>query len=254
MRHLLRHKTICSWHSSHLINFVVLAYAATGAGIRNLARFRKIRFKLLYEVVAPSYNDFHLSPAVVKTVDAFCERFAKSKKYAHGVGEARAVIIFDYGCPNNVPQVLWNDSGRHRALFQRGAVPAELQDLFQKKSPAETAIERLGKSGEAKDVALAQRLRSLPYSEQSIHAFLNVIDRRARRNVNMLQSLSSYSGLPIASCKHLLSECKKWGLVTDENKLSEAGRHERNRLKLVAVFDGLQYPYYPKALRGQRPI
>jgi hypothetical protein len=232
----------------------VLAYAATGAGIRNLARFRKIRFKLLYEVVAPSYNDFHLSPAVVKTVDAFCERFAKSKKYAHGVGEARAVIIFDYGCPNNVPQVLWNDSGRHRALFQRGAVPAELQDLFQKKSPAETAIERLGKSGEAKDVALAQRLRSLPYSEQSIHAFLNVIDRRARRNVNMLQSLSSYSGLPIASCKHLLSECKKWGLVTDENKLSEAGRHERNRLKLVAVFDGLQYPYYPKALRGQRPI
>jgi hypothetical protein len=62
---------------------------------------------------------------------------AQSRSGGLGFGEGGCNIVFQHGCPNNAPLVLWEGAKRFRPLFPDRGIPAALQQYFGRYQPLE---------------------------------------------------------------------------------------------------------------------
>ncbi len=84
-------------------------------------------------------------------IEELCERYAiytHKPKAALGYGKTFAPIVFQHGCPNNTPVILWGQSSDWTALFPNQSVPANFQDCFQEGGNAYTEAEILWESNQ----------------------------------------------------------------------------------------------------------
>ncbi len=255
VKHLYQNKTVRSWHSFDWIQFVVVSYAMTTKARNRLARLKKPDIIVRYSKGVGSLKDTGLKPEQLNQIRTTCRKFAKNSDYALGFDNTEATLVFDYVCPNNVPQMLWRAKGDYVPLFPEKTIPGGLRSAFgtpAMHSNAENRLKRLGEN------LAAGGLSFLPYDHMAIVLFLAAIGRRARRTVSLYHSLSIYTSLSIEDCRTLRTLCLNQGLITTNNKLTDSGYFELRRARALfhaqEPVDGARFPYYPKALRGMESV
>lgn len=71
----------------------------------------------------------YLSPLI----HDFCATYAKRthrKKIPMGFGGGGVATVFEHGCPNNAPVLLWSPGPKFKPLFPERGIPSELKPLF----------------------------------------------------------------------------------------------------------------------------
>ena len=231
---LRRHKTIRSWISYHLIDFHVLAYAATEKATRLLRRrFGEDHVHVLR--ACPTFDAADWTPEQRAEVEMLCRASAgrHKKNWALGYRDSRALIAFEHTAPNNLPYVLWKVATGWNSLFEYKAVPNELLRLFAMRPdpPREPLV---GSAG-------AKRLGQT----------IDLLGRRVHDAGNIAEVLQ----VSIAEAERLLRLAYNLGLTNARHRLTDAGRAELKRWRAahpVRVLTNRDEPYYPQQLRAER--
>lgn len=110
---ITRNKTIRSWMSLKLIDINICVYAITKEAQEVLKRNSKIKTLIAAQFV--DKNTFISDDSECEKIKALCINYGnivnpRMKEYYLGYGNAFSLLVFDYGCPNNVPYILWGDS------------------------------------------------------------------------------------------------------------------------------------------------
>lgn len=139
-------RSVKSWAAFGWCKIWVLAFAAHESGARRIERELK--------AVDRARCRFGLSIGesfIQKNRNLRMLCFSGGGKSVHprkalGYGDLCSPIVFQYGCPNNAPGMLWNRDtprGGVRPLFPNRSVPADTFCLFGKDHSGESAAEEL---------------------------------------------------------------------------------------------------------------
>jgi hypothetical protein len=239
--------SVRSWVSSKLLNFEIVAAAATINGIGAVKRHRS-RPQVHFEHVAPIVHS-HYSPYPNRwstLIDSYGPAKGRGAD-RHGFGAGAALIAFNYRIPNNTPALIHQSGGGWKALYE-GAAPPDLRAAFGLK-PVEELIARVA---EAEDVALGH---DLPVSEAALVLLLSLIRGRFRAGAEI--ELAERTGMAVPDVIAAIARAEMTQLLNTDGHLTElgqrfsddAGRSERPHRPLVPTN---QVPYYPMALRTPR--
>ncbi len=107
----------------------LLIYAANSDGInsvrKNIKYFNKHRDRII--IIFPETEKNMFSPEV----ENLC------KKMGMGYKGSTTNIVFEHGCPNNVPNILWKKKYSWKPLFPERSIPIELRPSFGSHSTAD---------------------------------------------------------------------------------------------------------------------
>ena len=104
--------TTKSWWSYKKIRFTVLAYAGTVEGLRHVSRHP---CKPIVDVhrYCPTLGVLPWTQQQLRAAKQLCRSYANKYELRgsyQGFGNTAALLVFEHGCPNNVPNILWADS------------------------------------------------------------------------------------------------------------------------------------------------
>jgi hypothetical protein len=143
-------KSVKSWCSYHRCDLWVVTYAGYSSSIKALTD----RFNYLASDRFTLYLNLHGSAkrrSVEERIQELCRRYAKrtSKSGAAlGFGELMTRVIFQHGCPNNAPAILWASGPRWTPLFPNRGIPEEFKGCFEAANSGGTAAELLWDSAQ----------------------------------------------------------------------------------------------------------
>lgn len=238
-------RTIKSWLSSHHLQLWMVVYAAHAEGQRQIFETlpRLPKANLLAAIDLPDLRKYW--PGLVTEL---------CKDYGQGFGAGMCPIVFQHGCPNNAPSVIWRGP---RALFPNRGVPPSLYPCFEDQ-PSERLSEALWNSNQRSlAVEVLETFRNpLTYSDKLLLSCLGLLARGL--NPAKLSSLLLYEKdkLDIA-----LERARRSLLLTHTNRLTELGlevlasarrsqkRKSQSKRKSVEQ-SGKEY--YPQSFEGER--
>lgn len=250
-------RTIKSWHSFGLIKFGIISYSGTINGIAVVER-HKSRPKTIIYRHCPIVRDLPWPPSQKAQFYEICKKYGRLSHTRWtmwwGYKETMCMLIFEHGCPNNVPSFLWGSIATSvenwLPLFPKRAIGPDEQSIFPNEIVRNDPISLLVEVGQPR---LAQTNRFISGSEaaQNVLLLLALIAKGRRR----MPQLSYATGLNVESCESLVQKCINWGFITITLRLTKLGLLElkaarRNRNDTAPIDDvGSDY-YYPKQLRG----
>lgn len=253
-RALWGHSTIKSWHSLGLIKIVLVAYSATSRGESRVAKFLDIQPKLVRG--CPTFAELPVPRLERSMLMAGLKRYAKRTQYPTyplGYGGTGAALVFEHGCPDNVPVIFWADAGLGKTwtpLFPARSVLVGDASAFPPELavPAASAVlHSVGQTRLAESSALSRRG---PIGE-TILVLLGLIAKRVRKR----SALAHASGLTIEQCTKIIERCISWKFLTPALRLTSLGNAELHYARQMRG-DARALPtlgsdsYYPKQLRG----
>lgn len=119
-----------SWISYGWTKLWIVAYGGLEDGLSAIQRcgygLSAERFRL---VTPPARKRQHLTDVVLE----FCCRQASRtirSAIPLGFGHGGVNLIFEHGCPNNAPVILWSTGRHYKPLFPNRGIPAELRPAF----------------------------------------------------------------------------------------------------------------------------
>ena len=115
--------------SFNKIKLWILVYAASSDGVKKIRRKIKYFNKNIGNVIIifPETRRNSFSPQIVE----LCERMGSGYKGSF------TNIIFEHGCPNNIPNMLWFKKKYWKPLFPHRTIPFELRPSFGNQSTAD---------------------------------------------------------------------------------------------------------------------
>jgi hypothetical protein len=249
--------TLRSWRSLHLASICAIAYAATELGRRRVER-AKGKPKVCLERDCPTFHDMPWTRARRRKVFSLMSRYGSRTScpgFSLGYEETAAALIFEHGCPDNCPAILWappNTNARWQPLFPtRSILPAEASAFpseILRPDPARIMMQagqrRLAQSG-----ALSSR--------GAIGSTVLLVLGLAAKGIRTRAALAHATGLPAADCGKLFERCVQWGLLTPTLRLTPAGAAELDYARQSTTRQN-KVPsrgvdsYYPQQLR--RPV
>ncbi|TYC64490.1 hypothetical protein FMN50_00500 [Rhodobacterales bacterium] len=253
----LSDKTIRSWRSLKYVNFDVVSYSATDSGYDSVISHRSAP-KLHIERDAPSFHTIPMRTEMRDKIFALCRKYGRiankrRKNMWFGFHEGMAAIVFEHGCPNNTPGILWEPDFKNSnwiGLFPNRTVSSSTQSVFPEEVKRRDTTALLLEIGQ-KRIAQGGALLRRGELGQKILVVLGLIAIGQRKR----STLSFATGLNTQDCEKLLSKCIKWGFITPQRRITPKGNAELNaarkyRGKLQVPLEvGSDY-YYPLQLRG----
>lgn len=109
IKEMWRSKSVISWHSRHKIKFVALAYTATRIGIGQVCGL-KCKLKVALVRDCPTFSDIPWHDDIEVAIRALCNHYGRQTSRPGmrlGFKKTMAALIFEHGCPNNAPSILW---------------------------------------------------------------------------------------------------------------------------------------------------
>lgn len=240
-------RTVRSWHSTNLINFVVIAGTATNDGVAavgsHITRPDVRVGRTVPTLSSPNYEQH------------FCEwnkllaKFAEDNpddEYIWGYEESAAMVLFSYGIPNNSPSIFWKRTGVIKPLYV-GNAPSELRPLFWMGSKNEQVARAARDRGYEVDA-------TLDVKEQIILLVLQEL--RGRFSKQKLRELSERLSLPLDDIRESLNVAYLRELIEPNGRLTDKGyrelrAHSVNRKRKIVVPTNNE-PYYPMTLRASK--
>jgi hypothetical protein len=179
--------TVRAWTSRHLIDFAVVAAAATPDGISNVERHR-LSPKVFAEQIAPTIASH---PSYRRTAwEGLLARCGPSS--GRGTGQfgfqgGAALIAFSYRIPNNTPAAIHHTERNWQALYE-GPAPGDLREVFGIRTAEEIASDAAGNVG----IVLASDLEVI---DQELMVILSLLRGRWRNGSEI--ALAERTGLSV---------------------------------------------------------
>lgn len=246
---------IKSWCSRGWCKIWVLSFAAHKTGLNNIAnQIRPIEKSRLMANLVVEKSFLAENKELVRLADSYG---CKLKKYDArlGYGKLLSPIIFQHGCPNNVPAIFWS-SGKSgwTPLFPERSVPSELYTLFSFDMTAETTAEELWMVGHY-DLAVSIVNQIEQYGgDHQLVMILGFLEKKKDieriRNVLVLTTKEMFEKLDNL-CQH--------GLIDSDNKVTHFGveilRRGKKNTELKQDNDDAYNYFYPASFLGfQREV
>ena len=250
-------RTITSWLSLKYIKFHVVAYSGTEDGINRVFKHKSAPQISTYRP-APTFRSMPWSKETKDEVENLCEkygRFANKKRRNMWMGYNKVMntLVFEHGCPNNTPAILWEPGFRNSnwiGLFPNRTISSSTFSVFppgiERGNPIEI-LEDVGQTRLANSASLLRRGKM----GQTILLLLALIAKGQRKH----STLCSATGLNSQECERILEKCMRWHFLTPQKRLTKKGLAEINaaRKSKVVVSETLEKGsdyYYPRQLRG----
>ena len=248
--------TIVSWLSGKQIKFHIIAYSGTERGISFVENHKSKPRVHIYRD-APSFETFYWNRSKKDRVRNLCEKYGRianmgRKNMRLGYKKVMSAIVFEHGCPNNTPSILWEPESKKshwKGLFPNRTVSAAVASVFPDEIVRGDPIEILVDAGQKK-LANSGALIRRGITGQHILIVLALIAKSQRRR----STLSFATGLNVEDCERVLKKCIKWNFITVQRRITEKGLAELNAArkikveKSITLDKGLDY-YYPDQLR-----
>lgn len=251
-----REPTIVSWLSGKQINFHVVAYSGTEGGI-SLVEKHKSKPNIHIFRDAPSFDSLAWDKELKNRVRNLCQKYGriankKRKNMWFGYKEGMAAIIFEHGCPNNTPAILWEPNFKGsgwKGLFPNRTISSSVASVFPSEIVRGDPVQILVNAGQKK-LANSGALVRRGTAGQIILIILALIAKGQRKR----STLSFATGLNAEECERIIKACIKWNFITVQKRLTAKGLAEINAARkvkaerLIVLDKGSDY-YYPKQLR-----
>lgn len=248
--------TIVSWLSGKQIGFHVITYSGTEEGI-SYAKRHKSKPKIHIYRDAPTFNSFSWGNQKKESVKKLCQKYGriankKRKNMWWGYNDGMVAIVFEHGCPNNTPAILWEpdfQGSGWKGLFPNRTISSAIASVFPPEVVRGDPIQILIEAGQSK-LANSGALLRRGIIGQTILVALGLIAKGQRKR----STLSFATGLSVEDCERLIGTCIKWHFITVQRRITPKGLAELNaarKLKigqLDSLDKGTNY-YYPKQLR-----
>tara|TARA_R110001606_G_scaffold367790_1_gene523455 strand:+ start:5302 stop:6585 length:1284 start_codon:yes stop_codon:yes gene_type:complete len=247
-------KSIVSWHSYKLIHFHVIAYSGVDSGIELLRSHKSSPFVHVYRD-APTFNSLPWSNEKKEELLNLCEKYGRkaNKKRKHmwfGYKKTMCALVFEHGCPNNVPAILVEDSNKWIGLFPDRTIVDTTLSVFPGEIPQRANIKSLYDIGQQK-LARSPKLIRRGEVGKALLVILALISKGKRKR----STLCYATGLSNYDCDKYLEKCIEWKFVSPQKRITPAGLAELRAAKKIGkvkskgLEKGSDY-YYPIELRG----
>lgn len=216
--------SIKSWCSRGWCKIWLIAFAAHKPGLNRVVR--KIRPLTLNQVRVNLRIDksFFLENESMKAVLQKYGAHLGRTTQAMGYGGLASPVIFQYGCPNNVPLMFWLRPARARRiswrpLFPNRSVSNDVYPLFDQGFAREALPEELWMAGHH-HLALNALERILNYNES--HQLMLVLGLLAKGH--HITKIRNIMVLSVAEFDEVLNVLKEGGLVSQNEVVTRFGR------------------------------
>jgi len=249
--------TIKSWFSLGLIEFNVLCYSGTENGMKHIAKHR-LSPKVKIVRTSPKITDIPIHKRKINRILDCCKKYGARTCKNHmsfGYKESKGMLVFQHGCPNNAPSMLWapnHSSKPWDALFPNRSVLTTAEEMFPSLSELPNYIDVLTHIGQGRMLKAGSLSRR---GEMGIRILL--VLALVSKGVRKIERLSYSTNLSISACQRIVDRCVDWGFLTETCRITPAGRAEinaarnSNKRKLALLNSPNQY-YHPTQLRRQR--
>ena len=248
--------SIKSWVSGGYCKIWVVSYAAHSEGlniiVKNIKALDSSRIVRKDEIKSSSLLDNEL---LKNLITKYGERTNKPSATL-GYGQNCSPIIFQYGCPNNSPALLWANgksnkksngisTGRWEALFSERSINTSLYPLFENDFLYQTYPELLWTAGQYK---LALEFCEGEYKDAKLYNLILALSAKkySRNRINELL-------IPIkGKSKSAIEVLIQYGLIDENMNLSKFGKDvlESNRKKKKKFVDKKYENFYPSSYLG----
>ncbi len=247
--------SIMSWHSRHQIVFKALAFTATARGQRCVGAHR-CQPEVIIARDCPTFEDVLWPDDIEQKVkDMFVTYGARTSRprMKLGFADSMAALIFEHGCPNNVPAIFWAPASKKanwEPLFPDRSILSEEASAFPPDIFARDPVAILSELSDNDEAVPAAIFGPAPLG-MSATTILALVAKGIRSRA----ALNYAIGYDIKECTTMLDRCVARGYLTPTLRLTPAGRAElnfdgrsSNRLgRLPSVGSDV---YYPRQLRG----
>ncbi|EMG7548318.1 hypothetical protein ACKGLS_003459 [Vibrio alginolyticus] len=248
--------SVVSWLSGKQMKFHVVAYSGMEEGIASVERHRSKPSVSIYRD-APTYDSFLWDKSKkekVKNVFSKYGRIAnqKRKNMWFGYKEGMGAIVFEHGCPNNTPAILWEpdfQGSGWKGLFPNRTISSEVASVFPPEIVSGDPIEILMEVGQVKLAKSGLLSRRGEIGKIFLTALALIAKGQRKRS-----TLSYATGLSVDDCERLMEKCIRCGFITVNRRLTPRGVAELNAVRRWRVRNfkpldkGTNY-YYPVQLR-----
>ncbi|MBF4442939.1 hypothetical protein, partial [Vibrio anguillarum] len=174
-----------------------------------------------------------------------------------GYGQNCSPIVYQYGCPNNAPAILWANGkpnkkngisfGRWDALFSERSIDTSLYPLFEEKFSFESYPELLWTAGQYK---LALEFCEAVDSDEKTKLYILILalssKKYSRSKINEIL-------IPVQDrAEQAIKKLIQYGLLNDDMRLTMFGKDvlESNRKKHKKFVDKEYENFYPSSYLG----
>ena len=249
-----RSATVKSWHSRHQVRLGAIAYTGTESGV---SRLQKLKFDPLLSIIrdCPTYDRLPWRDDISEAIRSLCDRYGRLTSRPTmrlGYRESMAALVFEHGCPNNTPAILWAPTTKKRSwtpLFPSSVVLPDLASAFPPDITARNPIDILN------SLVPEESLIPLSVGDGTPLGFTTVaVLSYVASGVRSRSALSFATGYNARECTALLDRCIMRGYLTATLRLTAAGRAElraagRPNARMNGVPPRGDDAYYPKQLR-----
>lgn len=247
-----RISSVKSWNSGKFLDFEVLAFSASQAGISKLEKHRSKPTVSIVEA-CPTVFDF-IGYGDEDTIE-LCLKYGPKDSECKSIprlghSDIGALIAFSHGMPNNAPRLFHKKGRKWFPLFmgrvvKTGALASETQRHGRTKA-------KLEKMQETRLAELAAQHNADP-DEVLFSLVLTALKKKPRSAM----VVSARTGLSIAECEDVLRKCNEAGWIGNENALTSKAHSELQYLRRPKrpskdLFNGDKPYYIPTQLRAPK--
>ena len=247
---LSRDRTVKSWLSYGYVRFVAVAFAATDSGRRLVQGLRMV--STVRSARAVENGRAVWTGREREEYIGLCRRYAPRTSrpfWPLGFGAEMTMLVFQHKCPNTTPAIIWSGSKDWHAL-----IPDRPEFSFEEwpKNPGEAEkFQRALKSLGQPTLSELQWMKYVAPKAKLRFLLLAAIAKRRLRT----DSLSDVAGVSKADCEQMLRECRRFGWITTENRITDKGLselHHARQLRLAPdeTVTLTEEIYVPQSFRG----
>lgn len=215
--------SVKAWCSLGWCKVWILVYAGHRNGFDRLAH--RIR-PVLRERIRPGIELQRSFISENANLSAMVKRYGEALslgRASEGYGKLLSPVVFQHGCPNNAPGLLWRSSVRGKKkwqpLFPGRSVPDDLYPLFGKDWSSESTADELWMVGHYQLALEFLNRQGVYRGQHRLLTLLAFLDRRKK-----LDSIRTVMVLSEGEFHELLSELIRYGLTDDKYGITEFGK------------------------------
>lgn len=248
--------TITSWWSTKHIAFRVIAYSATEGGAASVGKHNSKPAVNIYRD-ATSFYSLPMGQEKKDLIKKLCLDYGRRalkgrRKMWFGYKEGMCTLVFEHGCPNNTPAILWETREGQpgwAGLFPHRTVSGEVASVFPPEIVRGDSVSMLMAAGQSR-LAKSGALSRTGETGQIILLVLALIAKGHRKRA----AICFATGLNSKDCERIIERCIKWKFLSPQRRITPQGLAELKAAKKFRVLDkttierGSDY-HYPQQLR-----